>query len=270
MAARLASAPSSALRLLPSAVGCRSRHTPELFRLETSASSGLPALHNRLRKCSGFRERALNTVQTDTRRRCSNTPSLAALPVATILRSHHRAHSRSRHHTTPDRGISATLTGVHRASFIGIWPKPPLDHKRYTINARYVDMPTPLADIKTHTGADNHPAACSLRSASTPRKMGEAFVATPHRHKLPAVVRAFSLRSGVPCHGFAHPLRAAVTLPAAHLRATHSPADIRFDIGNDTRTLRHCDLSAYRHNPLPIPQARRGGTQLRSGCRGGR
>lgn len=51
----------------------------------------------------------LNTVQTDTRWRCSNTPSLAALPIATTLRSHHRAHSRSRHRTTPGRRITATI-----------------------------------------------------------------------------------------------------------------------------------------------------------------
>lgn len=38
-------------------------------------------------------------------------------------------------------------------------------------------MPTQLADIKAHTGADNRPASCSLRSTSTPKKMGEAFVA---------------------------------------------------------------------------------------------
>lgn len=62
---------------------------------------------------------------------------------------------------------------------------------------------------------------------------------------------------GVSCHGFAHPLRAAAALPAAHLRATHSPDDIRLGIGNDTRTLRHCDLSAYRHidtSPSPYPK----------------
>lgn len=142
VAARLASAPSSALRLLPSAVGCRPRHTP-LLRLETSASSGLPALHNHLRKCSGFRERALNTVQTDTRRRCSNTPSLAALPIATTLRSHHRAHSRSRHRTTPGIGTTATLTGVNRLSRIVYrdMAEASVNHKQYTINARYADTP---------------------------------------------------------------------------------------------------------------------------------
>lgn len=266
MAARLASAPSSALRLLPSAVGCRSRHTPELFRLETSASSGLPALHNRLRKCSGFRERALNTVQTDTRRRCSNTPSLAALPVATILRSHHRAHSRSRHHTTPDRGISATLTGVHRASFIGIWPKPPLDHKRYTINARYVDMPTPLADIKTHTGADNHPAACSLRSASTPRKMGEAFVALSPwrfaRRRLPTGTNSLRSLELSPC--------GRGCLATASL--IHSAPPLRFRL--HTSGLRTApptyaltsatiqglyDIATYRHiGTIPSPYPKRG------------
>lgn len=49
---------------------------------------------------------------------------------------------------------------------------------------RHVDMPTPLADIKAHTGADKRPASCCLRSTPTPRKMGEAFVATPQSHSL--------------------------------------------------------------------------------------
>jgi len=45
-------------------------------------------------------------------------------------------------------------------------------------------MPTPLADIKAHTGADKRPASCCLRSTPTPRKMGDAFVATPQSHSL--------------------------------------------------------------------------------------
>lgn len=152
----------------------------------------------------------------------------------------------------------------------------PPRHSDITIQ-RNVDMPTPLADIKAHNGADNRPAACSLRSATTPSKDGRGFrgvialalrsAKTPHRHKLPTLVRAFSLRSGVPCHGFAHPLRAAAALSAAHLRATHSPDDIRLDITNDTRTY---DIATYRHNdtstqapPHTPSAARRHTTPLR-------
>lgn len=50
----------------------------------------------------------------------------------------------------------------------------PPRHADITIQ-RYVDIPTPLADIKAHTGADNRPAACSLRSATTPSIDGRGF-----------------------------------------------------------------------------------------------
>ncbi len=250
MAARLASAPSSALRLLPSAVGCRPWHTPELFRLETSASSGLPAFHNRLRKCSGFRERALNTVQTDTRRRCSNTPSLAALPVATTLRSHHRAHSRSRHRATPGRGTTATLTGVHRSSRIVYrdLAEASINNKRYTINARYSGTSICRHPLPTSRHTPGQTIALRL-AAYAPRQRRERWARLSWRHPNDIVSgcaynKVNSLRSGVPCHGFAHPLRAAAALSAAHLRATHSPDDMRIDIGNDTRTLRLHDYSA--------------------------
>lgn len=111
---------------------------------------------------SVFRERALNTVQTDTRRRCSNTPSLAALPVATTLRSHHRAHSRSRHRTTPGRGTTATLTGVNRLSRIVYrdMAAASINHKRYTINARYAD--TPCRHQGAHRGRQS---PCGLQPA---------------------------------------------------------------------------------------------------------
>lgn len=70
-----------------------------------------------------------------------------------------------------------------------------------------------------------------------------------------------SLRSGEPCHGFAHPLRAAASLSAAHLRATHNPDYMRLDIGNDTRTLRHKDKTASRHlDTSPAPTPKRGAT----------
>ena len=137
----------------------------------------------------GFRERALNTVQTDTWRRCSNTPSLAALPIATTLRSHHRAHSRSRHRTTPSRGITATLTGVNRLSRIVYrdMVEASINHKRYTINARHADTPcrhqgahrgrqTPCVLQPTlHANAEKDGRgfrgviALALRSAKTPQ-----------------------------------------------------------------------------------------------------
>lgn len=126
----------------------------------------------------------MNTVQTDTRRRCSNTPSLAALTVAAPPPL---TPSRPRPDPPPHNARQRNI-GHHRAQ--------PPRHNDIMIQ-RHVDMPTPIADIMAHTGADRRPAACSLRYTSAPRKMGEAFVTTPHRHKLPALVRAFSLRSGV-------------------------------------------------------------------------
>ena len=166
-----------------SAVGCRLRPTPELFRLETSASSGLPAPHNRLRKCYGFRERALNTVQTDTLRRCSNTPSLAALPVATTLRSHHRAHSRSRHRTTPGRGTTATLTGVNRLSHIVYrnMAEAAINYKRCTINARYSG--TSICRYPLPTSRRTPGPTIALRLAAyAPRQRRERWARLSWRH----------------------------------------------------------------------------------------
>lgn len=186
----------------------------------------------------------MNTVQTDTRRRCSNTPSLAALPIATTLRSHHRAHSRSRHRTTPGIGTTATLTGVNRLSRIVYrdMAEASVNHKQYTINARYAD--TPCRHQGAHRGRQS---PCGLQP--TLRVNAEyRWARLSWRHP----TGTNSLRSlepspcgrGLSCHGFAHPLRAAAALSAAHLRATHSPDDMRPDIANDTRTSRHTGLSA--------------------------
>ena len=112
---------------------------------------------------------------------------------------------------------------------------------------RYVDMPIPIADIKAHTGADNRPASCSLRYTPTPSIDGRGFRGDTPMTLFPATptTKSTPCGRGLSCHGFAHPLRAVAALSAAHLRATHSPDDMRFDIGNDTRTSRHKDMAAF-------------------------
>ena len=103
--------------------------------------------------------------------------------------------------------------------------------------------------------------------------MGEAFVATPHRHKLPTVVRTFSLRSGVvmPRLRSSTPRRRCAfgcTSPGDAQPRRYAPRHRqRYE---DITTHRLIGITTHRHKPRPIPQARRGGTQLRSGYRGGR
>ena len=144
----------------------------------------------------------------------------------------------------------------------------PPRHGDITIQ-RHVDMPTSLADIKAHTGADNRPAACSLRSATTPRKMGEAFVATPQSHcfrlrlqqsQLPAVGGCLATASLI--HS-APPLRFRLhTSGRRTAPTTYALASATIQGLYDIATYRHIDTSTQAPPHTPSA-ARRQTTPLR-------
>lgn len=124
----------------------------------------------------------MNTVQSETRRRCSNTPSLAALAVAApppLTPSRPQPYP-------PPHNARQRNTGNPRGQ--------PPRHNDTTV-CRHIDLT--CRNLRAHRRRQPH----FRRSDCTPLRcratLGSADVATPHWHKFPAVIRANSLRSGL-------------------------------------------------------------------------
>lgn len=173
----------------------------------------------------------MNTVQTDTRRRCSNTPSLAALTVAAPPPL---TPSRPRPDPPPHNARQRNIGHPHG--------QPP----------RHNDLPCRL--LRAHRG--RQPPFAVLTALR--RVAGHGLAVRTWRHlngtnALRSLEPTPCGRGCLPLHCKAAPHHRCITADRLPGARTH-----------DTRP------AAYRHKPLPTPQTRRVGAQLRSGCRGGR